>query len=297
MVGPDDDQLVGQHVQVLQDLIADDRVLLELVELLICQPVRLGEDRIGDVDLAEIVQEATPLEAGPGVLVAGCVVHLARDLERVSGHPLGMAGRVRILGVDQRRHRGQGFQDHDLALAEEAGVVDGDRSLCTQLGDDPLVVLAKGFARHVVGEEEDADRLAPQGQRNAENGLRIEGPRAARLVRVVHERLAAGEDVLTDLAAQLEGQPASGLRVGAERRLDLELPALVQGKHADLGLAGLGRGGQDLLQDFLQVQCRRHRGQSAHQVLELPDHAVAAVEELGVLQRDDRLVGERGDHA
>ena len=51
-------QQVGDRVEAGQDAVADDRVLLDVFELVIRERPALGEDVIADADLADVVQQA-----------------------------------------------------------------------------------------------------------------------------------------------------------------------------------------------------------------------------------------------
>ena len=282
-------------MQVLQHVVADDGVALQDVELLLRQLAGLTEDGVGNVDLADVVEQPALLEPLPSAVVAGRVLHLPGDRQRVLGDPARVAGGVAVLGVHQLRHRLQRLEDDQLALSEEPRVVDRHRGLGAELGRHPLVVLAERLPLDVVGEEEDADGLGSQHQRHAQDRPRIEGAgRGAGLVGVVHEGLAGGDHLLADLATEVEGEPPPGLDVGAVGGPDDELALLLEGEHPDLGLRRLGDRGQDLVQHLVDLEGGGDRGQPVHQVAELPDHPLAGVEELGVVERDHDLVGEGG---
>ena len=151
-----------------------DRVALHLRELVLAQLAGVLDHRIGDADLADVVEPPTTLQPHPRALVVRRVAHLARDHQRVLGDALGVAGRVRILGVHDLGKRLERIEDDLLAILEQPRVVDRDRRLCRQLGDEVPMVGGESVAQPVVGEKDDAQRLAAERDRHAQHRPRIQ---------------------------------------------------------------------------------------------------------------------------
>ena len=60
---------VRDRVEVGQDAVADDRVLLDVLELLVGQGPALGEHVVADADLADVVQQAGEVDVAQLVLL------------------------------------------------------------------------------------------------------------------------------------------------------------------------------------------------------------------------------------
>ena len=85
VVVPDERSLVGELVYILEDLFALDWVLVHEHPFLTRQSLWLEEDVITDADLADIVEETSPLE-----LLELCLreVHRLPDLNSDARHVL-----------------------------------------------------------------------------------------------------------------------------------------------------------------------------------------------------------------
>ncbi len=124
----DSREQMGDRVEVGEDAVADDHVLLDMLELVGRQRAALGEDVVADADLADVVQEAGQVDVAQFVLGQA---ERATQLDGGAGHALAVAVRVGILGVDRRGQRtgqtDQKFLDVMVALgglsmeAEERG--------------------------------------------------------------------------------------------------------------------------------------------------------------------------------
>jgi len=103
---------LAEEVDVAQDLHADDRVALHQRPLGLGQRVRLVEDRVGDGDLADVVQQEAELDLG---VIGQPRAHGARDLQAVGGHALGVLARVGVARLDRV---GQRPDRRDVGLAQ-----------------------------------------------------------------------------------------------------------------------------------------------------------------------------------
>ncbi len=293
-----DDELIGQHLEAAEDVEADGRVGLHLGELFIRQLARLLQHGVGHTDLADVVKAHATLETNPGSLVLRRVLHLARDHEGVLRHPLRVAGGVlvpRVYGIGQRPERGQ---DDFFAVFEQLSVVDDDRGLRGQFGDEVAMVVGEHATDLVVGEEKDAKRLVAQGDRHTQHRPRIERAVASGLsLHRLHERLLGRHDLIADVTAEPQRELFRGARVGAEAAPEDQPSRFPQGQAADLRRRCLGRTREHLLEHQVQVQGRGRRLKRLLQVLELPDAALVVVIQLGVADRDDSLVAQRRQNA
>ena len=104
-------------MEVGQDAVADDRVLLDVLELLVGQRPALGEDVVADADLADVVQQAGQVDVA---LLGLLQAELAPQLDGRARHALAVAVGVRILGVDRGGQRArqpdQEVLDVEIAL-------------------------------------------------------------------------------------------------------------------------------------------------------------------------------------
>ena len=95
---------LAEEVDVAQDLPADDRVALHQRALGLVERLGLEEDRVGDRDLADVVQQEAELDLR---VVGQRQRRRARDLQAVGGDALGVLARVgvaRLDGVGERAH-------------------------------------------------------------------------------------------------------------------------------------------------------------------------------------------------
>ena len=91
-----------------------DRVRLHHLELFLRQRGGLADDAVVHADLADVVEqrrEPDPLD------VLGGQAHLLGDRGRVARDPLGVAARVRVLGVDRLGERPDRGQEQLAVLA------------------------------------------------------------------------------------------------------------------------------------------------------------------------------------
>ena len=93
---------VLDRVEVGQDAVADDDVLLDVLELLVGQRPALGEDVVADADLADVVQQAGEVDVAQLVLLQA---ELAPELDGRPRHALAVAVGVGVLGVDRGGQR------------------------------------------------------------------------------------------------------------------------------------------------------------------------------------------------
>ena len=83
------------------------------LELVLAERARLAEDAVVDADLADVVQQRA--DAQVAHLLLGEAEVLA-DGDRVAGHALGVAARVRILRVDGRGEHAHGVDEEQVVL-------------------------------------------------------------------------------------------------------------------------------------------------------------------------------------
>src|SRR5207245_384202 len=93
VVVADDRQQAGARAQWRDDGLTDDRVLAHRCELVGVKWSRLEQDRVGDTDLADVVDEPAAVKR---VQVRRPKAHPASDLARRFGHPLGMGFGERV---------------------------------------------------------------------------------------------------------------------------------------------------------------------------------------------------------
>ncbi len=104
--------VMGQHdirrgfegLDSIQNPVADLRVFLHVDPLFLGQLSRLEQDRVGDPDLADIVQHGT---AADHVELRGVHSHFARQIERILADPLRMRLRFVLPRVKRRHQRFQ----------------------------------------------------------------------------------------------------------------------------------------------------------------------------------------------
>src|SRR5438067_2295226 len=73
-------------------------VRLDLGELGRRQPAGLAQDALVNADLAEVVERRADLQA---VVLGGTDLHLLAEQQGVRGNALGVAGAVRVAGIDR----------------------------------------------------------------------------------------------------------------------------------------------------------------------------------------------------
>ncbi len=98
----DDGEVLGQERHSPQDAGAERGMLFDQFELLSGQGVRLAQDVIADADLTDVVEQRAKSQY---VEVLGGKTHLPSDRDRDRADPLGMAGGVRVAGVERQRQR------------------------------------------------------------------------------------------------------------------------------------------------------------------------------------------------
>src|SRR5207302_946979 len=103
-------------------------VALHDLELELRQPVRLREDRVGDADLADVVEEPGEAECVEPLPVEP---ELLAERDRDSLNALGVPRRVRVLRVDRRVEARDGLE---RALLEEAARLDEPNRARAMLG-------------------------------------------------------------------------------------------------------------------------------------------------------------------
>ena len=87
------------------NLFADNGVQLHLVELPRGQAGRLEQNRIGNADVADVVQQTAPLQILTGLVVQ---LHFDGDLIGKIGDALGVTAQLHVAGFDGRH---QSFDD------------------------------------------------------------------------------------------------------------------------------------------------------------------------------------------
>ncbi len=112
---------------VLQDRLGVARVPLHELVLGVGEAAWLVEDRVGDAQLADVVQEAGAAQVAQ---LGGAEAELAADADRVCGDAVGVARGVGALGVD---HRGKRLGD-----AVDAGIVGRDEAAVGGRRREPL---------------------------------------------------------------------------------------------------------------------------------------------------------------
>ena len=298
MVRAHDHQLVGQHLQRAEDVVADRRVLLHLLELFLGELSGLAKDRVRDADLADVMQPSAALQPHPRGLVMRCVVHVLRDHQRVLRHALRVPRGVAIPRVGRVGQRDQGLEDDVLAVLEQARVVDRHRRLRRQLGDQVAVVGCERMAQLVVGQEDDAQRLAAERDGDAQHGAWVERALGLRHLHArLHDRLARLHHAAADVAAELERKLLGRRVVGAKTALQDQATTVLQRETPDLRGRSLGRTREHLLQDLVEVEGRGCRLQRLLQVAQLPDAALVLLVQLRVADGDDPLAAQRRQDA
>ena len=199
-----------------QDRCPERRVGLHDHPLLGGERSRLVEDRVGDPDLADVVQERRELH--PADLIRG-QLHLDGDDAGESGDPGRMAPRVGIPRVDgggQRLHRGK------VELAETSvmlGVLErGGNEVGERLQDRDVL---RVVGRRTVGLGRDhADDVATDLQRHVDGRFAAPGLVAVRLAPLLDGVRGGSRDV------RLAAQDDLARRAGAERQEEIALAHL-----------------------------------------------------------------------
>ncbi len=117
------------------------------------------------------------------------------------------------------------------------------------------MVIGEHLPDLVVRKEQNALRLAAQRDRHAKHGTRVQRAVDPRLVlHRLHHRGGGAHHVAADVAAQAERQALRGAGVGAETTFEHQPARVFEGETADLRGRSLGRAGEHLLQDLVQVE-------------------------------------------
>ena len=123
VVVANDRQLRGELRDRRDDLGAEHRMGVHHHPLVARQPVLLLEDAVGHADLADVVEEAAPLE---GLELRLRDVHLLADVDGDRLHPMAVLAGERIPLVDGPGQRPDGLGEH-LAHLDESVVGDARR--------------------------------------------------------------------------------------------------------------------------------------------------------------------------
>src|SRR2546425_4820394 len=153
-----------EHRHVAEKARADRRVGPHLDPLLVGELVRLGKDRLGNPDLADVVEERA--EFYPGDLV-GTEPELPPDLDGVVHRRRGVSREVRLLGLEGPDERAD---NRDMRLLET--IV----GLAQQLVDraELLIPLSNfGGLRHVETEGEPCDAQRDREDEHTEEAQRL----------------------------------------------------------------------------------------------------------------------------
>ena len=111
MVVADDGQQVGARAQRTHDALADGRVRAHDANLVTGQRARFQQDRVGDADLADVMDDPAAVE---GVERALWQPQLHADMARSLGHAMRVLLGVLVLRLDSRGQR----EDHLLGAVE-----------------------------------------------------------------------------------------------------------------------------------------------------------------------------------
>jgi hypothetical protein len=144
-------------VELAEHLVAHGRVPAHHLHLVVREGARLGQDVVGDADLADVVQQGGEPQVGA---VSGANSAAHRQGVRVADDAFGVAARGRVLHFDRaRQHRTQhavggfellvaarefGLEDHPTAGRQQRLRVDG-------LHDDVGDLAAQRFLGAVEG--------------------------------------------------------------------------------------------------------------------------------------------------
>ncbi len=120
---------VGQPLDRRQDLLAELRMPLDDLELLVGQRPRLAQDLRGHADLADVVEERTELEPLHRLAVE---LQLTADEQRDVGDPAGMRRGVLVVRLERVRERRHRRDERALERCEVLGALDRELRLVSE---------------------------------------------------------------------------------------------------------------------------------------------------------------------
>jgi hypothetical protein len=156
-------------LHVLEDLGADRRVALDLLELLGGQAAGLLQDGLGHADLADVVQQPGHVDL---LDVAVAQADLARQVAADERDALAVAAGVGVLGVDRAGQAVQQAHHQAVHVLEQPGVLEVDRRL---VGDrvQQLAVDRVELAVGLVEREQPAEHLVLPLERHGDHLPRV----------------------------------------------------------------------------------------------------------------------------
>src|ERR671923_108248 len=148
-----------------EDVLRDDGVAPHHLPFLVGQRAGLVEDRLGDADLADVVEQRADLDR---VEIRADVAETARELHRDRGNPLGVLAGGAVLRLDAPRERGDRREVLLPDSRDQLGALECGR----KLGEDRVAETRPALAIELRGvvEDEGADVVSSRDQRNARLG-------------------------------------------------------------------------------------------------------------------------------
>ena len=131
---------LGQLLDRPEDALAEDRMGLDDRPFLVGERPWLGEDRRGDADLADVVEERSELEALQGPRFE---TERLADLEREVGDPACMGRDVRVACLERVRERLDRRQERALEALVVEGVLKGELRLPREPAEELELALAR----------------------------------------------------------------------------------------------------------------------------------------------------------
>ena len=190
--------------------LAELRVLLDDLELLVGERAGLAEDLGGNADLADVVEQRTELDALQRVAIE---LQLATDEDRDVADPAGVRRGVFVVRLERVRERSDRLDEGSLELVVVLRALDRELRLVRETRDElQLPALRRAVAD---GRGERSDTRALETERRDDDARRLDVPRAfdpGEILGLEHERVGALEPGVGDRCREA----ARAGRVGLE---------------------------------------------------------------------------------